>query len=142
MIQTITNTYYGVTSSLYYRDTGETIPRHQHPFDHTTQVVRGRTRVDLFGKPPVSFEMTFTDPAYVIPPNVDHEITALDDGTVILNVSTQNAYDKEAATGGAGGNGQANGTGGTAGGGAGGVMLDCGEVIPAVDLVAAVKCVA
>src|ERR1700719_4002244 len=79
------HSYGGVTATVYVMQKGEKVPRHQHSFAHTTSVAAGRSEVGMFGH--AIFKMEIGDPAYELPPNIDHEIRALEDGTVVVNMS-------------------------------------------------------
>jgi quercetin dioxygenase-like cupin family protein len=77
--------YGGVTASVFNLQVGQTIPRHQHPVPHTTSVITGRSRVEVFdGRPPI--EVDRHTPLIELPPLIDHEITALENTTVIINM--------------------------------------------------------
>lgn len=82
----VTRAYGNVSVTFYYLDAGDRVPRHSHPHQHTTRVLVGRARVDLFADPPQGEVMTRLDPDVMLPPNIEHEITALNDGTVVMNV--------------------------------------------------------
>ena len=89
MIQTI-HSYGGVTATVYVMGKGEKIARHQHPFPHTTSVAAGQSEVEIYYDvvPPVKpMTMLPGDTIIVLPPNIDHEIRALVDGTVVVNLS-------------------------------------------------------
>ncbi len=58
---------------------GKTMPRHRHNFDHTTIVFSGSLRIVPDDGPPAVLKA----PAeYLVKAGVEHEITALEDGTV------------------------------------------------------------
>ncbi len=72
------------TGTIYYLDRGEQVPRHRHAIEHLTMVIVGQSGVQIFdGREPL--EMTADDAPLVLPAGVDHVITALDDGTIVLN---------------------------------------------------------
>lgn len=74
--------------SLFQMDAGDKIDRHAHPFVHTTGVARGKTLVEIWypeGKKEITFEPGMKD--FPFPPDVDHQITAIEDGTIIVNLS-------------------------------------------------------
>ena len=85
------HTYGGVTATVYVMSKGEKIPRHQHTFAHTTGVAQGRSRVEIFGDLPSMFKMGEGDKAYELPPNIDHEITAIRENTVVVNMAVVNS---------------------------------------------------
>ncbi len=81
----------GFVLSLYQMKTGERIARHKHPFVHTTGVSRGSTKITLFGElengfVDSSFVMIPGDKDFAFPSNVEHEIEALEDDTIIANI--------------------------------------------------------
>ena len=86
MITTI-HSYGGVTATVYVMQNGEKIPCHQHTFAHTTSVAAGQSTVEMYGNPPFLGEMIVGDIPLVLPPNIDHEIRALVDGTVVVNLA-------------------------------------------------------
>lgn len=82
-----------VVSTVYQLDKGETVNgKHNHPgYAHTTQVVRGSTQVEIYGR-----TITFPDDQaiglfmkpgdiYIMPPDLYHLITAQEDDTIVLN---------------------------------------------------------
>ncbi len=75
----------GVTATVYHMDAGEKIERHQHPVEHTTAVLAGQSKAEIFGftSPRI---MTPADESWVLPANIDHEITALENGTIVMNM--------------------------------------------------------
>ncbi|SRR6266436_4634130 len=82
----------GFVLSLYQLKAGEKIARHKHPFVHTTGVARGSTKVELFGGLLTvnylgyAFTMRPGDNDFPFPPDVEHEITALEDDTIVANI--------------------------------------------------------
>jgi len=81
----------GFVLSLYQLKAGEKIARHKHPFEHTTGVARGSTRVTLFGELANgsvvnSFVMSPGNKDFAFPENLEHEIEALEDDTIIANI--------------------------------------------------------
>ena len=82
----------GMLLSLFQMDAGDKIDRHSHPFVHTTGVARGSTRVTLFPAESVdrADRIMLMMPGmkdFPFPANVEHEIEALEDGTIIVNLS-------------------------------------------------------
>ena len=74
--------------SLFQFNAGDTIDRHSHPFIHTTGVARGSTEVTIWypeGKQ--VFKMRPGDLDIPFPPGVEHRIVALEDDTIIVNLS-------------------------------------------------------
>ena len=107
MITTI-HSYGGVTATVYVMNKGEKVPRHQHPFVHTTSVAAGRSEVEVYRwhNSSEAFQMRPDQARVELPPNIDHEIRALEDGTVVVNLSvggphlTENAGPGEPTQGG------------------------------------------
>ena len=80
----------GIRADVWKLDTGDKIERHKHIFMHSTGVARGRTRVTLFGDHGYlhsSWEMNPGDQDSVFDPNIEHEIEAIEDGTIVVNLS-------------------------------------------------------
>jgi len=75
---------YGVNVGVYECDAGEGQPTHVHPSDdHTHTVIRGRSRV-VIGEE--TKEFVPEDGVVVLPMGVPHSLTAVEDGTVWINV--------------------------------------------------------
>jgi quercetin dioxygenase-like cupin family protein len=78
----------GMLLSLFQMDAGDKIERHSHPFQHTTGVARGRTKVTIFHlEDDEYYWMQPGTPEFAFPVNVEHEIEALLDDTIIVNLS-------------------------------------------------------
>ena len=75
---------YGVNVRVYLLDKGEKIKKHRDPFMHTTSVASGSTEVEIHGQK--IFEVRARENPREIPANTDHEIRALEDGTVVINI--------------------------------------------------------
>lgn len=74
----------GVTVNTFHiPKAGEGHPKHEHKYDHVTQVHAGRLLVTT---PSVVFEMTPTTKPIKFPANEWHELEALEDGTVFMNI--------------------------------------------------------
>ena len=77
----------GIRVDLWQMDAGDKIERHSHPFVHTTGVVRGSSKVTIFrGKASDVILMYPGIRDFAFPPDFDHEIEALEDGTIIVNM--------------------------------------------------------
>jgi quercetin dioxygenase-like cupin family protein len=88
-----THTAFGVTATVYQLDKGEKIARHQHPFMHTTSVAAGRTEVEMWDEnTPHPYLMRPGDPDFALPANIDHEIRAMEDGTIVVNIAEGGGY--------------------------------------------------
>jgi quercetin dioxygenase-like cupin family protein len=76
-------TYDGATLNVYHADKGQGLPRHEHIYAHLIMVHAGSCLVTKEGK---SLVMTKdTQPVDLIADGW-HEIEALEDGTVFVNV--------------------------------------------------------
>jgi quercetin dioxygenase-like cupin family protein len=75
------------THQYFFMDAGERIARHQHPVSHTTRVLSGATEVETWGDDPVTFEMYQGTPEFTLPADVDHEVRAIADGTIVVHVT-------------------------------------------------------
>ena len=71
--------------------------RHQHPFVHTTFVAAGTSEVEVYRWPNSSeyFQMIPGQSRFELPPDIDHEIRALEDGTVVVNLSIGGPHSTE-----------------------------------------------
>jgi quercetin dioxygenase-like cupin family protein len=76
-------TYDGATVRVYHADKGEGIPRHEHSYSHVTFCSAGSCSVRKEGKQIVMDKNT--QPINLIGAEW-HEIEALEDGTVFINV--------------------------------------------------------
>jgi len=82
-------TYDGATLNVYHANKGEGIPRHEHAYAHLTMCHAGSCLVTKEGK---SLIMTKdTQPVDLIADGW-HEIEALEDGTVFVNVFAEGKY--------------------------------------------------
>lgn len=80
-VESPTFTDYGLLS--YTFDAGAGLPRHQHPFAHDHVVEAGKTVVVIEGQAPIFCEPG--SPAIILPADVPHGITALENGTRFKN---------------------------------------------------------
>ena len=73
----------GTTLNVYHADAGQGLPRHEHLYSHLTICTAGRCIVRKEGR---QLEMTKeTQPVNLVAAEW-HEIEALEDGTVFINV--------------------------------------------------------
>jgi quercetin dioxygenase-like cupin family protein len=82
-------TYDGATINVYHADKGQGLPRHEHVYAHLTMCHAGSCVIRKEGK-----EYIFTkdtQPANFVA-NEWHEIEALEDGTVFVNVFAEGKY--------------------------------------------------
>jgi quercetin dioxygenase-like cupin family protein len=80
----------GMRADVWRLDTGDKIERHSHPFVHATSVALGSTRVTQYGDHgfmSVEAIMRPGEPDFAFPANVGHKIEALEDGTIVVNLS-------------------------------------------------------
>jgi quercetin dioxygenase-like cupin family protein len=79
----------GISFSVYHANKGEGISKHEHPFNHLTIchngsiVIRKENKEVIANKESGAFNLTA---------NQWHEIEALQDGTVFVNVSAEGKY--------------------------------------------------
>lgn len=76
-------TYDGAQINVYHANKGEGLPRHEHVYAHATFCTAGSCVVRKEGKE-VVFDK-YTQPANLVAGEW-HEIEALEDGTVFINV--------------------------------------------------------
>ena len=82
-------TYDGATLNVYHADKGQGLPRHEHSYAHLTMCHAGSCLVTKEGK---SLVMTKdTQPVNLVADGW-HEIEALEDGTVFVNVFAEGKY--------------------------------------------------
>ena len=82
-------TYDGATLNVYHANKGEGLPRHEHAYAHLTMCHAGSFVVRKEGK-----EVVFTkdtQPANLVAAEW-HEIEAVEDGTVFVNVFAEGKY--------------------------------------------------
>lgn len=79
--------YVGAQFNVYHASRGEGLPKHEHTYNHATVCHSGSCVVRVKGKEIV---MTpYTQPID-LPANESHEIEALEDGTVFVNIFSEN----------------------------------------------------
>jgi len=84
-----TVTYDGAHLNVYHATKGEGLPRHEHAYAHLTMVHAGSISVRKEGK---SLTMTKDTQPVNLVANEWHEIEALEDGTVFVNVFAEGKY--------------------------------------------------
>lgn len=82
-------TYDGVSVRVYHANKGEGIPMHTHVYSHATMCVNGACKYTCDGK--VLFGDKNTQPINLLG-GTNHEIEALEDGTVFVNVFAEGKY--------------------------------------------------
>ena len=78
----------GTTLNVYHADKGEGLPKHSHTFSHLTMCHAGSVKVSNELK---SLVMTKDTQPVNLVANEWHEIEALDDNTVFVNVFAETA---------------------------------------------------
>ena len=76
-------TYDGAQLNVYHADKGEGLPSHSHSYAHATMCNAGLCLVSLEGR---SYTMTKDSQPLNLPAGEWHEIEALEDNTVFVNV--------------------------------------------------------
>jgi quercetin dioxygenase-like cupin family protein len=79
----------GMLVTVFNFNEGDKVPKHKHANVHTTAVSKGKSRVEIWSddeSSSTSFEMIPGTEDYVLPPDRFHEVTALENGTVIVHI--------------------------------------------------------
>lgn len=79
----------GTTLNIYHANKGEGLPKHEHQYSHLTMCFAGSCLVSKQGKSIVANKDT--KPINLLG-NQWHEIEALEDGTVFVNVFAENTH--------------------------------------------------
>ena len=79
-------TYDGAQLNVYHANKGEGLPKHEHIYAHATICNAGSCLVSLEGR---SYAINKDSTPLNLPANEWHEIEALEDGTVFVNVFAQ-----------------------------------------------------
>lgn len=82
-------TYDGATMQVYHANTGQGLPRHSHAHSHLTMCHAGSCAVRKQGKELIMTKLT--QPVNLLADGW-HEIEALEDGTVFVNVFAEGKY--------------------------------------------------
>jgi quercetin dioxygenase-like cupin family protein len=82
-------TYDGAQLNVFHADKGQGLPRHSHIYSHATICNVGSCLVSLEGR---SYTINKDSKPLNLPANEWHEIEALEDGTVFVNVFAENKY--------------------------------------------------
>lgn len=82
-------TYAGATINVYHANAGEGISRHQHAYSHATICHNGSCKVSLDGR---SYIINKNSKPLNLLGGEFHEIEALEDGTVFVNVFAEGKY--------------------------------------------------
>jgi quercetin dioxygenase-like cupin family protein len=93
MVETIASThqvtYDGAVINVYHASKGKGLPKHEHPFAHLTMCHAGSCVIRKEGIEKIVDKNT--QPINLMA-NEWHEIEALEDGTVFVNVFAENKY--------------------------------------------------
>ena len=81
--------YEGAQINTYHANKGEGLPKHQHTWSHATMCNAGSCLISLEGR---SHIINKDSQPLNLPANEWHEIEALEDGTVFVNVFAQGKY--------------------------------------------------
>jgi len=79
----------GTTVNVYHANHGEGLPKHEHTFSHLTFCAAGSIVVRKDG---IEHRMDKHSQPVNLKPNEWHEIEALEDGTVFINVFAEGKY--------------------------------------------------
>jgi quercetin dioxygenase-like cupin family protein len=82
-------TYNGAQLNVYHANTGQGLPKHSHTWSHATACQNGSCLVSLEGR---SYTIDKNSQPLNLPANQWHEIEALEDETVFINVFAEGAY--------------------------------------------------
>jgi quercetin dioxygenase-like cupin family protein len=84
-----TFTYDGTQINVYHADTKQGVPSHAHSYSHATICNAGSCLVSLEGR---SYTINKDSQPLNLPAGEGHEIEALEDGTVFVNVFAEGKY--------------------------------------------------
>jgi quercetin dioxygenase-like cupin family protein len=84
--------YNNTTLNVYHAEKGEGLPKHQHQFSHASLCTIGSIIVRKEGKELI---MDKNSQPVDLPANEWHEVEALEDGTVFINIfAEENQYNE------------------------------------------------
>jgi len=81
--------YDGAHINVYHANKGEGLPKHEHRYAHATMCHAGSCLVTLEGR---NYTINKDSKPLNLPPNEWHEIEALEDDTVFVNVFADGKY--------------------------------------------------
>jgi quercetin dioxygenase-like cupin family protein len=81
--------YNGAQLNVYHANTGQGLPKHSHTWSHATVCHNGSCLVSLEGR---SYTINKNSQPLNLPANEWHEIEALEDKTVFVNIFAEGAY--------------------------------------------------
>ena len=79
----------GFTLNIYHANKGQGLPKHEHLYSHLTMCHAGSCKVSLEGR---SYTINKDSQPLNLPAGEWHEIEALEDGTVFVNVFAEGKY--------------------------------------------------
>jgi quercetin dioxygenase-like cupin family protein len=82
-------TYDGAQLNVYHVNVGEGLEKHEHKYSHATVCHAGSCKVSLEGR---SYIINKNSQPLNLPANEWHEIEALEDETVFVNVFAEGKY--------------------------------------------------
>ena len=82
-------TYDGVQLNIFHANKGEGLPKHSHSYTHASMCNAGSCLVSLEGR---SYIINKDSKPLNLPAHEWHEIEALEDGTVFMNVFAEGKY--------------------------------------------------
>ena len=80
----------GTRVNVYHANKGEGLPMHSHPYSHTTMCNAGSCRYTQNNKSLIANKDT---QPVELKAGLPHEIEALEDGTVFVNVLTEGKFE-------------------------------------------------
>ena len=84
-----TFTYDGAQLNVYHANKGEGLPKHNHVYSHATICHNGSCVIKMKNKERIIDKHSG---AFNLPANEWHEIEALEDNTVFVNIFAENKY--------------------------------------------------
>jgi quercetin dioxygenase-like cupin family protein len=82
-------TYDGAQLNVYHADKSQGLPKHEHIYSHAIMCNSGSCLVSLEGR---SYTINKNSQPLNLPAYEWHEIEALEDGTVFVNIFAENKY--------------------------------------------------
>ena len=82
-------TYDGAQINVFHANKGQGLPKHSHTYAHATMCNAGSCLVTLEGR---NYTINKNSKPLNLPANEWHEIEAVEDGTVFVNVFAENKY--------------------------------------------------
>ena len=82
-------TYDGAQINVYHANIGEGLPKHEHGFSHAMMCNAGSCLITLEGR---SYTVNKDSQPLNLPEQEWHEIEALEDGTVFVNIFSEGKY--------------------------------------------------